>query len=218
MMWMRISGQTWLASAAMFLLMWLAMMVAMMLPSALPMLLRCHRSVAMRQTTRAGFSTLLVACGYFGVWIAIGIVAYGIGVEWALATMRSASLSRLVPALTGTTLLLAGAFQFTRWKMSALNRCRDSHACRLTKGGSQASLSQGFREGVSCAICCSSPMLVLLVLGAMKAIVMLVVTVFIALEKLLANPKPVVRLAGIVAIVAGIAVIARSLPASEFGH
>jgi predicted metal-binding membrane protein len=32
MMWMRMSGQTRTASAAMFLLMWLAMMVAMMLP------------------------------------------------------------------------------------------------------------------------------------------------------------------------------------------
>src|ERR1017187_10137520 len=36
MMWMRMPGQTWTISAAMFLLMWLAMMVAMMLPSALP--------------------------------------------------------------------------------------------------------------------------------------------------------------------------------------
>src|ERR1017187_10374176 len=39
MMWMRMPGETWTASAAMFMLMWLAMMVAMMLPSALPMLL-----------------------------------------------------------------------------------------------------------------------------------------------------------------------------------
>jgi len=34
--WVRMRGQTWFASATSFLLMWLAMMVAMMLPSALP--------------------------------------------------------------------------------------------------------------------------------------------------------------------------------------
>ena len=35
MMWMRMPGQTWFASALSFLFMWLAMMVALMLPSAL---------------------------------------------------------------------------------------------------------------------------------------------------------------------------------------
>ncbi len=40
MMWMRMPGQTWSASAIGFLLMWLAMMVAMMMPSALPTFLK----------------------------------------------------------------------------------------------------------------------------------------------------------------------------------
>jgi len=44
MMWMRMPGQTWAESAAMFLLMWIAMMVAMMLPSALPMLFSFGRA------------------------------------------------------------------------------------------------------------------------------------------------------------------------------
>src|SRR5687768_13388213 len=44
MMWMRIPGQTWFASATNFLLMWLAMMVVMMLPSALPTFLKTRRA------------------------------------------------------------------------------------------------------------------------------------------------------------------------------
>jgi predicted metal-binding membrane protein len=44
MMWMRMPGQTWAASATSFLLMWLAMMVAMMLPSALPTFLKTKRA------------------------------------------------------------------------------------------------------------------------------------------------------------------------------
>src|SRR6266436_2852968 len=46
MMWMRMPGQTWAASATSFLLMWLAMMVAMMMPTALPMFLSTRRSLA----------------------------------------------------------------------------------------------------------------------------------------------------------------------------
>src|SRR5205814_9402994 len=43
MMWMRMPGQTWFASALSFLLMWLAMMVTMMMPSALPTFLKTRR-------------------------------------------------------------------------------------------------------------------------------------------------------------------------------
>src|SRR5262245_56714096 len=46
MMWMRMHGQTWFASAISFLLMWLAMMLAMMMPSALPMFLKAKRQWA----------------------------------------------------------------------------------------------------------------------------------------------------------------------------
>src|ERR1041385_1868356 len=46
MMWMRMHGQTWFASAISFLFMWLAMMVAMMMPSALPTFLKTLRQWA----------------------------------------------------------------------------------------------------------------------------------------------------------------------------
>ena len=60
MMWMRMPGQTWFASAISFLLMWLAMMVAMMLPSALPTFLKTRRQWA---------SLCYVASGYFAIWL-----------------------------------------------------------------------------------------------------------------------------------------------------
>src|SRR5215469_5547294 len=58
MMWMRMHGQTWFASAISFLFMWLAMMVAMMMPSALPMFLK---------TRREWPSLCYMASGYFAV-------------------------------------------------------------------------------------------------------------------------------------------------------
>src|SRR5712671_1473969 len=58
MMWMRMPGQTWSASAIGFLLMWLAMMVAMMMPSALPMFLKTRRLWA---------SLCYMTSGYFAI-------------------------------------------------------------------------------------------------------------------------------------------------------
>ena len=88
MMWMRMPGQTWAASAAMFMLMWLAMMVAMMLPSALPMLLNFRRSLIGNRHENAGAPVIVLASGYFLVWSLIGAAVYPLGVAFALATMR----------------------------------------------------------------------------------------------------------------------------------
>jgi len=213
MMWMRMPGQTWLGSAAMFILMWLAMMVAMMLPSIIPVLLNFRRSLVREGTRRAGVSTALVACGYFTVWTAIGGVAYILGVSWALATMRWSVLSSAVPALTGATLVLAGGLQFTRWKMAGLGHCRNPHIDDTIKRGSELLTGwlHGCRQGIFCGICCAGPMLALLVLGTMNLFFMTAVAGVIALEKLFPRPKPVVFLTGILAIVAGTAILVRAL-------
>src|SRR6516225_7995813 len=165
MMWMRMPGQTWFASGTMFLLMWLAMMVAMMLPSALPMLSSYRRWWAGEGAN--GISTLIVASGYFAVWQSIGLVMYVMCVSWGYTTMRWSGLSRLVPTLIGATLVVSGLAQFSRWKMTALKRCRDPLACAalLTAGGWNNAWWHGLSQGASCAICCAGPMLALLALG-----------------------------------------------------
>src|SRR5215468_8384895 len=111
MMWMRMPGQTWAASATSFQLMWLAMMVAMMLPSALPMFLN---------TKRAPVSLSAMAGGYFAVWLAAGVGIYALGLAVAAAATRWENFSHAVPVLSSAALIAAGAFQFTRWKMTGL--------------------------------------------------------------------------------------------------
>src|SRR5262245_27646429 len=106
MMWMRMPGQSWPASIGMFLLMWLAMMLAMMLPSAAPML----------SSFGTGRAAALVGCGYFCVWLGVGLVVYGIGVAWGSAAMRWRDLSEAAPWLTGAMLATAGALQLGRLK------------------------------------------------------------------------------------------------------
>jgi predicted metal-binding membrane protein len=210
MAWMRMPGQSWAASAAMFMLMWLAMMVAMMLPSALPMLLACRRALHTQGTAHAGLSTFLAACGYFFPWLLAGGIAYVAGVKIASAAMDSSEFSRVVPALSGATLLLSGCLQFTPWKRAGLCRCRDPLACC---GSLDSNLRNGWqlglRLGASCIICCSGLMLVLLVLGVMDLAVMAIVSVIIALEKLLPRPEAFVRTAGLAVIAMGIILLLR---------
>src|SRR5215510_3337465 len=102
MMWMRMPGQTWAASATSFQLMWLAMMVAMMLPSALPMFMN---------SKRAPVSMSVMGSVYFAVWLAAGVGIYALGVAFASAAMRWDIFSRAVPVLSGPALIAAGAFQ-----------------------------------------------------------------------------------------------------------
>ena len=203
MAWMRMPGQSRAAAASMFLGMWLAMMVAMMLPSAAPMFLGSRDS---------GPATA-VACGYFAVWLAVGVAIYPAGVAWASAAMAWPALSRAAPALTGLMLVFAGALQFGRSKAAALAHCRDPAGCRPPgdRRPPVAGFAFGIRQGLACVRCCAGLMLVLLALGTMNLAAMTGVAGVIALEKLLPRPDLVVRLAGVTSIVAGLVLVARSL-------
>jgi len=211
MMWMRMPGQTWAASAAMFMLMWLAMMVAMMLPSALPMLLNFRRSLIGNRHENAGAPVIVLASGYFLVWSLIGAAVYPLGVAFALATMRLEWLSRMVPVLSGAALIAAGAIQFTSWKLSGLRQCRDPQSCAASQscGALREGWRHGLRQGVSCFVCCAAPMLALLVLGAMNLAVMVLIAAVIAMEKLMPKPEPVVRILGVALAISGMILIVR---------
>jgi len=198
----------WSASAAMFLLMWLAMMVAMMLPSALPMLLHLRRSSVGTENRNFEARALFAAAGYFFVWTLIGVVVYGLGVAFAIATMRMDWLSRLTPALSGSALVIAGIIQFTPWKLSALRRCRapdcgTTFACSTLNG----SWRYGLKQGVACGLCCAAPMLALLVLGAMNLTLMAVIAGVITVEKLLPHPEDTARLFGAMALLMGLGIL-----------
>src|SRR5436190_18719032 len=103
MMWTRMRGQTWFASALGFQVMWLAMMVAMMLPSALPTFLKTRRPWA---------SLCYMASGYFAIWLAAGVGIYAFGGAFVTVAMRWELFSRAVPWLLWASLSAAGAIQF----------------------------------------------------------------------------------------------------------
>jgi len=169
-------------------------MVAMMLPSALPTFLKTRRDWA---------SLCYIASGYFAIWLAAGVGLYALGLAFAAIAMRSEPFSRAVPLVSGASLIAAGAIQFTRWKMTHLLRCRSPSGC-ASSSQEETGFRLGCKQGAACCLCCAAPMTIQLALGIMNPLVMIVIAMVIAAEKLLPQPAIVTRLVGVSAIIAGV--------------
>jgi predicted metal-binding membrane protein len=209
MMWMPMPGQTLVEYGGMFIAMWTAMMVAMMLPSAMPMILIYRRAATFNGMPAANLRTALMAGGYFLVWAAFGAVVWIVGLFTARWEMASDNVSRAMPAVAGITLILCGIYQWTRWKHSCLKHCRDplGMMCGHFHGGRWSALGLGLHHGAFCGIYCSSLMLIQIVLGMMNLVVMAVIALVIAMEKMLPRGIAVARVAGVITIAAGVALL-----------
>ena len=211
MTWMRMPGQTWVAAAASFLVMWIVMMVAMMMPSLVAMLLRYRHAVRQTGDVRLGPLAALVSVGYFSVWTAVGLVVFPLGTALAAIEMRQPFVARAVPLAVGVVVLIAGALQFTAWKARHLACCRAELAHGLALPAvSRAAWRYGLYLGFECMKCCAGLMGILLVTGIMDLKVMAFVTAAITVERLAARGKRIARALGVVVIGVGLFLIARA--------
>ena len=211
MAWMPICGQTWLGAAASFLGMWVVMMAAMMLPSLVPMLRRYREAVGRTGETRLSLPTVLAGAGYFAVWTAFGMAIFPLGAGLAAMAMQEPALARAVPLASGMVVLLAGALQFTAWKIRRLACCQEAPGCRDgLPADAGAALRHGLRLGVRCSASCANLTAILLVLGVMDLGVMAMVTAAITAERLLPASESVARGIGAAAITAGLLLIAHA--------
>jgi len=212
MAWMRMPGQTWPGAAASFVGMWVVMMVAMMLPSLVPMLWRYRQAVAVTGETRLGRLTALVGIGYFFVWTVFGMAVFPLGVALAAIEMQRPALARAVPIAVGAVVLIAGALQFSAWKMHHLACCREApaHGRRLPAHAGTA-WRHGLRLGLHCSYCCAGLTAILLVIGVMDVRTMVVVTAGITAERLAPAGQRVARAIGAVVVGAGVFLIAQAV-------
>jgi predicted metal-binding membrane protein len=211
MAWMRMPGQTWLGTAASFLGMWVVMMVAMMLPCLVPTLWRYRQAVGGTGEAHLGWLIALVGAGYFFVWTLLGIIIFPVGVALAELEMQLPVLARAVPVVAAVVVLIAGAFQFTRWKACHLACCREAPGCgcKLQADASTAR-RYGLHLGLNCCHCCAGLMTILLVIGVMDLRTMAVVTVAITAERISPAGERVARAIGTVVIGTGLFMIARA--------
>jgi predicted metal-binding membrane protein len=211
MAWMRMAGQTWLQTSASFLGMWAVMMAAMMLPSLTPMLWRYRQAVGGAGVMDLGWLTVLVAAGYFFVWIAFGVAAFALGVTLAAVEMQDPLLARGVPFAADVAVMIAGALQFSAWKARHLDCCRTVPlSTRILEADLGTAWRHGLRLGVHCCSCCAGPTTVLLVVGVMNLRAMAIVTVAITLERLAPARARAARAIGIVFVGAGLILIAQT--------
>lgn len=210
MAWMRMPGQTWLAAAASFLVMWVVMMSAMMLPSLMPVLWRYREAIGRAGDKRSGRLTIMFGLGYFLVWAVLGMAVYPLGAAAAVVEMAFPPLAQAVPCVVGAVMLIGGALQFTPWKRHHLACCRvaPGHDRRL-----RASMGAAWREGLGlglhCVHCCAGQTAILLVAGVMDIRAMAVVAVAITLERLAPAGERLARATGAMAIAAGVFWIVR---------
>ena len=228
MAWMRMPGQTWPGAAASFLGMWVVMMVAMMLPSLVPMLRRyrqavgsaaasakatasCAEATRRRDETRLGPLTAIVGAGYFFVWTVFGMAVFPLGAALAAIEMQQPALARAVPIAGGLVVLIAGALQFSAWKVRHLACCREAPGRgRTLPADAGTAWRHGLRLGLHCSHCCAGLMAILLVIGVMDLRAMAVVAAAITVERLAPAGARVARAIGAVVVGAGVFLIARA--------
>ena len=181
--------------------MWAVMMAGMMLPSASPLLL-LYGAAARRTGGDSGA----------GAWRRIYALAAGYIVVWALFSAGATAAQRILSTLlivspmmtltsrpaTAAMLALAGLYQLTPLKRACLHACQSplSFMMHRWRARSIGAFRMGLDHGIYCVGCCWALMLLLFVGGVMNLTVIVALTVFVAMEKLLPIGAAAARVSG----------------------
>jgi len=180
-----ISGGEVIVPAFLFVGGWLLMTAAMMLPSTLP-LLEIFRRLTARRVDQSVLLSLLVA-GYLLVWALFGIVAHVL--SWAILETGTGSVwLKTYPWIPGAIVLfIAGAFQFSRFKYTCLDKCRSPFMFVMQhwrgRDERRHSFLLGMHHGAYCVGCCWALMLLMFAVGTGSVGWMLLLGAVMAVEK-----------------------------------
>jgi predicted metal-binding membrane protein len=191
-------------SAAVFLGMWTTMMVAMMFPTVAPIVL-LHRMVV-RKRGEGALQSIAFGGGYLLVWTAIGVIPLLILIGFRGVANESMWIDRA----SGAVLVLAGVYQFTRWKEACLKACRTPLSFVMTHdfgSGARGALRTGVSHGLYCLGCCWALMAVLFVVGLMNLVWMAGIAIVFLAEKNWRHGVGLVKVVGVAVIAFGIAVL-----------
>lgn len=192
-------------SAVLFLSMWTTMMIAMMFPAVAPVVL-LHR-LTVRRRGDGTLATVAFTGGYLVVWAALGVVPLLVLLGFQGVTEPSDVLRRTA----GMVLVLAGAYQFTRWKETCLRACRSPMTFLATHrfdGGYRGAFQAGVSHGLYCAGCCWALMAVLFVVGLMNLAWMAVIAVVFLAEKNWRHGVVLTKVVGTSVLALGLVVVA----------
>jgi predicted metal-binding membrane protein len=192
-------------STALFMSMWITMMVAMMFPTIAPIVL-LHRMVV-RRRGQGALPTVAFAGGYLVVWAAVGLVPLAVLVGFRQVSDGSSWVDRAGAAV----LLVAGAYQFTRWKETCLRACRTPLTFLATHdfgSGAWGAFRAGVSHGLYCLGCCWALMAVLFVVGLMNLAWMAAIAVVFLAEKNWRHGVVLTKVVGVALLAFGLVVLA----------
>lgn len=196
-------GAGGLGSLSWFAISWLVMTAAMMLPASAPAVMRVVRGQRAAATaTAVGF-----VAAYGAVWLLAGLAGYA-----CVQAVRALDLGVLGWSWAGryaaaAVVVAAGLYQFTPVKRRWLARCTAPDR-RPPRPGITGALHAGAGHGICCVACCWTLMVALYALGIMSVTWMVVVTVLIAGERLVARPPIAVAVVAAVLVALGVGIAA----------
>jgi len=179
--------------------MWAVMMAAMMLPSALSMI-KAYTKVCQQRYGRDTPYSYLFSFAYLLVWFTFSILLTLLqwqlhGLNW-LSVMMDNSNTQLAAAI----FIIAGGYQFTALKNACLRHCRlpISFLLNSWKNGKLGAFSMGIVYGNTCLGCCWAQMMIMFAVGVMNLTAMVLITLFMLLEKSLPEGRDgISRVAGV---------------------
>ncbi len=189
--------------------MWAVMMAAMMLPSAMPMIKAFSKSCQQRYGNDAPFS-LLFSLAYLLVWLLFSVILTTL--QWQLHGLQwlSGMMDNNNTFLAAGILIIAGIYQFSTLKNACLKHCRSPFSFLLNswQNGRQGAFNMGLIHGSTCLGCCWAQMLVMFAVGVMNIAGMVLITLFILLEKSLpANERLLSQVTGVLLFVWGVCIL-----------
>jgi len=196
--------------AALFAVGWVLMIVAMMLPSSIPLVVTFAALVRRRRTPARLVALLLL--GYLVVWGAFGLAAWIADRGIHAAVDAVPWLAEHPQVIIGTTLAIAGLWQFSPLRDRCLEECRSPLGFVMNRWRGSAPAAEALRMGIAhgafCVGCCWSLMLVMFGVGLASASAMLMLGAITAIEKNLPWGRRLTHPLGIVLILAAVYAVA----------
>jgi predicted metal-binding membrane protein len=189
---------------------WVLMIVAMMLPSSIPLVLT-FRALVGRRRRPAQLVALLLA-GYLVVWGGFGLAAWLLDRGIHAAVDASPWLATHSQVIIGSTLLVAGLWQFSPLRDRCLEECRSPLGFVINRWRGTAerreSFAMGLAHGAFCVGCCWSLMLVMFGVGLGSVTAMLALGALTAVEKNLPWGRRLTHPLGAILILAAVYAVA----------
>jgi len=189
---------------------WILMIVAMMLPTSVPLVL-VFAGVVRRRPSPTVLVGLLLA-GYLTLWAGFGLAAWVFDRGIHAAVDNWPWLAAHPQLIMGSTLLVAGLWQFSPLRDRCLDECRSPFGFIVNRWQGRSvrreAFAMGLAHGAFCIGCCWSLMLVMFGVGLGSVVAMLALGAVTAIEKNMPWGRRLTHPLGFVLVLAAVYAVA----------